>query len=112
MLTPQFVLVTRLSGMEGSFLWRSQRHLHGESPTLELRTSWRQWNGRITLVASVCTDFTVQKKVTNYRYAILGTCRKFTQVHANLAFDAVLGVRVIMHFLVDSYERIRCDVTT
>jgi len=63
MLMQQFVLVTRLSGMVGSFLWRSRRHLHGESSTLELV---HHLGAPCTIVqegphCSLCTDFTAQK---------------------------------------------------
>ena len=57
MLMQQFVLVTRLSGMVGSFLWRSRRHLHGESSTLEPHVPLFKRD----LIASLCTDFTGQK---------------------------------------------------
>lgn len=70
MLMQQSVLVTRLSGMEGSFLWRSQRHLHGESSALGVHTPLFERD----LIASPFTDFTIQKK-RNYRYDILGTCQ-------------------------------------
>ena len=80
MLMQRFVLVTRLSGMVGSFLWRSRRHLHGESSTLELV---HHLGAPCTIVQEGPHCFTLHRfywseNVTYYRYYILGTCRKIT----------------------------------
>jgi hypothetical protein len=52
MLMLQSVLVMRLSGMEGSFLWRSQRLLHGKPSKLEHFTPLFKRDPD----ASFCTD--------------------------------------------------------
>ena len=83
----RFVLVTRLSGMEGSFLWRSRRHLHGESSTSEPHVPLFKRD----LIAHFAQILLVRKRNL---LSVLHT-RYMSQDHLNLAFDAVLGVRVI-----------------